>query len=286
MWANRDVDRQGWPRGMSSRRIESAPQGNNPSMSQSSDSLPRIVRPVPMATDGQGVILAVPHSVDARQRTAMDLLSRRVAHRLGCPVATGQVQRNTLHIDAPLAHLHAKGAREIVVAPMTFALLPFTVSLPRNLAAGSARYPGVSIRTADPIGGVVEVIEATIEVLGHSERTPDPNTRLIMLVPFAEREVVAHLCENTDVVSAAGWRDGHVAPMSANHGDVNLNGALDVGADGRVLLVPLTVTPGPFSSRVADVAEVLGVEAAVVSLHSSEVLTKLISRRVIAARRS
>ena len=75
-------------------------------------------RLTPMATDGQGVVLAVAASADTRQRTTMDLLARRVAHRLGCPVGTAQVQQGSVLLDAAISQLAAKGVRQAVVVPV------------------------------------------------------------------------------------------------------------------------------------------------------------------------
>ncbi len=144
-------------------------------------------RPLPMATDGQGVILAVPHSVDPRQRAAIDLLSRRVSHRLGCPTSPGQVQRGTLHVDAPLAELHAKGAREVVVAPLTLSDQTFDYSTPTSRSLAGARFGSVSLRNAGSLGGVAEVVSAVLESLALSERSPDPHTRVVLLLPFHDR---------------------------------------------------------------------------------------------------
>lgn len=239
-----------------------------------------------MATDGQGVILAVPHSVDARQRTAMDLLTRRVAHRLGCPVATGQVQHGVLHLSAPMTQLHAKGARDVVVVPLTFTAAPVVTDGKSAHPSGNGHPAGMSLRTAEPLGGEPEVIAAVVEALNQSERPPDRATRVVMLLPYADHPVTPRLRPHVHAIAAAGWRDGMVAVMPTNQADCQLNGALDVGPQGRVLLVPLTITPGPFSSRVAECAVRLGTEAANVSLHSCEALTKLICRRVLAARRA
>ena len=239
-----------------------------------------------MATDGQGVILATPHSVDARQRTAVDLLTRRVAHRLGCPAATGQVQHGVLHLGAPMSHLHAKGVRDVVVVPLTFIASPVVPDGTSTHPAGNGHPPGMNVRTAEPLGGEPEVIAAVIEALNQSERPPDPRTRVVMLLPYADHPVTSLLSPHVPAITAAGWRDGRVMVMPTNPADCTLNGALDVGPQGRVLLVPLTITPGPFSSRVAECAARLGTESANVSLHSCEALTKLICRRVVAARRA
>jgi sirohydrochlorin ferrochelatase len=243
-------------------------------------------RPIAMATDGQGVILATPHSVDARQRTALDLLGRRVAHRLGCPVAVGQVQNGVLHLDAPISTLHAKGAREIVVAPLTFAPMPMISDRTPPNREGARQFAGVSLRTADPLGGEPEVIDAVVEVLSNSERTPNPNTRIVMALPHADHPAVPALSAHVGALARAGWKQGVVVAMPPTDAPADLDGVLSVAPHERVLMVPLTIAPGAFGSRIADFARRSGVESASVSLHSADSLTRLICRRVSAARRA
>lgn len=245
----------------------------------------RQTRPLPMATDGQGVILAVPHSVDARQRAAIDLLSRRVSHRLGCPAAAGQVQRGTLHLDAPLADLHSKGAREIVVVPLTLTRQRFRLSQPAARSSAGSRLKSMSFRETEPLGGAPEIITTVIESLNHSERPPDPRTRVVLVLPFSERAAAGELEQHLELIAAAGWRDGRVHALPTSEPDCDLATALDPDDDGTSLLVPLVVAPGPFTDRVAKCAADHGVEMASVSFHASEALTSLIYRRVLNARR-
>ncbi|MCB0915958.1 MAG: hypothetical protein H6525_11875 [Actinobacteria bacterium] len=239
-----------------------------------------------MATDGQGVILAVPHSVDARQRAAIDLLSRRVSHRLGCPAAAGQVQRGTLHLDAPLADLHAKGAREIVVVPLTLTRHEFNYSEPPSRSASGSRRRSMSFRVTEPLGGAPEIITTVIESLNHSERLPDPSTRIVLVLPFAERAAAPELEKHLDLIAAAGWQDGRVHSLPTNGTDCELAGVLEPDPGRSSLLVPLVVAPGPFADRVAKCAAEHGVDMANVSFHASEALTALIYRRVLHARRA
>ncbi|MDQ1249993.1 MAG: hypothetical protein QG597_4370 [Actinomycetota bacterium] len=216
----------------------------------------------------------------------MDLLTRRVAHRLGCPVATGQVQQGVLHLDAPLRQLHAKGAREVVIAPLMLTAAPISLGSRPGRGEGPAHLSEVSLRQAEPLGGAPELIHAAMEALNNSERTPSTDTRIVLLVPHLDHPVLPGLSTHIGAVAAAGWRDGVVTTLPPNNAKCGLNGALDVGAHERVLLVPLTVAPGPFSSRVAECADLLGVESANVSLHSAEALTRLICQRVNTARRA
>jgi sirohydrochlorin ferrochelatase len=216
----------------------------------------------------------------------MDVLTRRVSHRLGCPVAAGQVQHGVLHLDAPLRNLHAKGAREIVAMPLRFAPAPMVMDSSIGRRDEAPYATGVAIREAQPLGGHQDVIDAAVEVLSNSERTPSRDTRVVMLVPHSEEPVVRQLAPFVDSIGAAGWRDGVVLPLPPNDADCGLNGALAVAPHEKVLLMPLAVAPGPFSARVAACAEQLGLDYASVSLHSAEALTKLICRRVNEARRA
>lgn len=239
-----------------------------------------------MATDGQGVILAVPHSVDPRQRAAIDLLSRRVSHRLGCPTSPGQVQRGTLHVDAPLAELHAKGAREVVVAPLTLSDQTFDYSTPTSRSLAGARLGSVSLRNAESLGGVPEVVSAVLESLALSERSPDPHTRVVLLLPFHDRMAQGELEQHLGQFTTAGWQDARIFSMPPESSKPDLSPVLNSGFDRGSLLVPLVIAPGPFRDRVAKCAADNGVEAAHTAFHNSTALTGLICRRVLEARRT
>lgn len=240
---------------------------------------------VASATDGQGVILAVPHSVDARHRTAIDLLARRVSHRLGCPVVVGHVQRGRLHVDAAIAELHARGSRRVVVAPLTFAYQPIEVVPPHPRSAAGIAMNHITVTHADHLGGNRMAIAALLESLQESERLPHPATRLAIVIPTSDAGAASDLRAHLPTIREAGWRDGVIAVLPTNSRDCGLNGALDGAGDASVLLAPLAITPGPFTERVSACAETLGVDNARVSLHSADQLCALICQRVTEARR-
>jgi sirohydrochlorin ferrochelatase len=239
-----------------------------------------------MATDGQGVILAVPHSVDPRQRAVIDLLSRRVSRRLGCPTAAGQMQRGTLYVDAPLEDLHAKGAREVVVAPLTLSDQRFEYSTPASRSSAGLRLGSVTFRNAGSLGGAPEVVDAVLESLENSERDPDPSTRVVLVLPFHEQSAQPELEQHLERFGAAGWKDGAVYTMPPNGTKPDMSRVLNSSTSGSALLVPLVVTSGPFCDRVAKCASDYGLDMAYAAFHSSVALTGLICRRVVDARRS
>lgn len=244
-------------------------------------------RPVSLAaaTDGQGVVLAVPYSSDARQRTSAELLARRVAHRLGCPVAVGQIQRGTLIADGSLRLLHDKGARRIVVAPAILVAGEGLEPGPRTLAQGSAL--NLTFAVAQPIGGHPDVVSAALELLSRSERTPRADTAIRLALPASDACAAAALELHLGQITAAGWGAAEVELLHAT-GEASFPCAGDAAAaDGttRRIVVAVTVLPGPFAARVVRAAETSGDDVIQQTLHASDACTRLIATRVVEARR-
>ena len=255
--------------------------------------MPR-TRLTPMATDGQGVVLAVAASADTRQRTTMDLLARRVAHRLGCPVATAQIQRGSVLIDAALDQLAAKGVRQAVVVPIE----AFPVAITDADSAG--RLPTamrgnnpIELRVAPGIGGDPAIIDAVLESLDASERTPSPDVAVLLGVPPVAAPIVRRLAERASSVTSAGWAGvGFVRVGSDVAGfEEELSRVAPLNGERTAVLVPLAVNPGPFVGRCEDLVtqavSPYGDKIAMVgtTLHATPTITRLIKERVVDARR-
>ncbi len=233
--------------------------------------IPRLV-PV-MSTDGQGVTLAYPFSSDAQQRPAIDVLARRVGHRLGCPIAVCGIQRGRPLLDGALERLTERGASSIVLAPLTFSLAVQPVGKPEITAVAS------------PLGGGDEVVRAVLESLACAEREPESHTHVVIVAPASEAGAIPDLRTQCAQERGHGWaaihatvlasdRTAAIASVQAMHADL-----------GRVLLVPLAVAPGPFVNHVSAVAGASGVDHTTQTLHATESLTKLLLTRVCDARR-
>lgn len=170
------------------------------------------------------------------------------------------------------------------MAPLTLAPLPFAVSEPNGIRAGRPTRPGMSVGRAGPLGGDADVLDAVLEALGHSERNADSRTRIVLVIPGRETPAKPQLARHLERFRVAGWRDATVVPLPATDADC-AQAVLKEAADDHTLLVPLAITPGPFSSRVNACGEQLGIPAAAVSLHASSSLIRLLGRRVVEARR-
>jgi len=253
-----------------------------------------------MATDGQGVLLAVSQASDTRQRTTMDMLSRRVSHRLGCPVAVVQIQRGAPLLQAPLTQLAAKGVRSAVLVPVE----PHLTTVSGFDATGELEYPlgglTVRVRLAESIGTDPQLIEGVIEALLTSERAPDPHTAIVVALPASLNGAGRLLADRQALVTAAGWAGVDTVTVPAtrdtsDHLDFNLTHASEQVK--RALVVPLAVNPGPFVSRCAELVANAGrtvnsttlaggIEFAPITLHSTNAVSQLIKDRVTQARRA
>lgn len=233
--------------------------------------IPRLV-PV-MSTDGQGVTLAFPFSSDAQQRPAIDVLARRVGHRLGCPIAVCGIQRGRPLLDGALERLTARGASSIVLAPLTFSLPVAEVTKPEIAAV------------AAPLGGGTSVVSAVLETLAHAERLPNPDTHVVIVVPASEAAIIPTLRQQCASEMDHGWGSLSAVVLASDRTSA-LTTATAMQADlGHVLLVPLAVAPGPFVTHVNVVALAGGMESTSQTLHSTEALTKLLLSRICHARR-
>lgn len=256
--------------------------------------MPR-TRLTPMATDGQGVVLAVAATADTRQRTTMDLLARRVAHRLGCPVATAQIQRGSVLMDAALDQLSAKGVRQAVVVPVE--AFPVTI----DDADADGRLPiarrgnySIELRVAPGIGGDPAIIDAVLESLDASERTPSTDVAVLVGVPPVAAPIVRNLAARAPAVISAGWAGlGFVRVGADVYGfESELSRVAPLDGERTAVFVPLAVNPGPFVGRCEDlVAQSLSpygdkIDIVGATLHATPTITTLIKQRVVEARRS
>ena len=165
--------------------------------------MPR-TRLTPMATDGQGVVLAVAATADTRQRTTMDLLARRVAHRLGCPVANAQVQHGSVLLDAAIDQLAAKGVRQAVVVPVeAFPVHIDGVDEQGRLAPVTRGSSVVELRVSPGIAADPALINAVLEVLDASERTPSADTAVLVAVPPVATVIVRSLASRATAAEAS-----------------------------------------------------------------------------------
>lgn len=252
-------------------------------------------RLTPMATDGQGVLLAVNQSSDTRQRTTMDVLSRRVAHRLGCPVSVVQVQRGVPLMQAPLEQLAAKGVHNTVMVPVDpyqtriESLNPESGQLDAKVNSST-----VNVRLADGIGADPQLIDALLEALQAAERSPDPDTALVVGVPQTHNGMIRRLSTKSDAVRAAGWGGlGFVEiPVQDGQSDQPPSARMAPPLPPSALFVPLAVNPGPFVTRCENIAPNLKayfsaeVAFAPTTLHATTTLGQMIRDRVQQARRT
>ena len=233
--------------------------------------IPRLV-PV-MSTDGQGVTLAFPFSSDAQQRPAIDVLARRVGHRLGCPIAVCGIQRGRPLLDGALERLTTRGASNIVLAPLTFSLPVQSVAQPEIAAV------------AAPLGGGPAVVAAVLESLACAERLPDPEMHVVIVAPASEAAVIPALRDECAQEDGHGWGSLSVVVMASERAPAVAAVQAMRERLGRVLLVPLSVAPGPYVAHVSSVAQAGGVDHTTQTLHATEALTKLLLCRVCSARR-
>lgn len=254
--------------------------------------MPR-TRLTPMATDGQGVILAVPQSADTRLRTTMDLLARRVAHRLGCPVAIAQVQRGVPLIDAAVEQLATKGVRHIVMVPVE----SYPVYIDGFDAEGMRRITlrgerNVTVSLAPGLGGDPALIDAVLEALEASERTPSRDTAVIIGVPELAERVVSSLLPHAGAVADAGWAGVRFVrvPGQVAQFEEELRQALPVNGETGAVFLPLTVNPGAFASRCEDLVSQTPspyddkIDIVSTTLHATTTISQLIRARVMQTR--
>ena len=249
----------------------------------------------PMATDGQGVGLAVAASADTRQRTTMDLLARRVAHRLGCPVATAQVQSGAVLADAALDQLATKGVRQaVIVAVEAFPVRIDGVDSQGRLEPATRGTKVVELRVAPGIGADPTLVDAVLESLDASERTPSGDVAVLVGVPPVAASVVRQLATRAAAATAAGWAGLGFVRVGADVADfeAELAQAAPLNGERTAVLVPLAVNPGPFVSRCEDLAAQATspygdkIDMVGATLHATPTITKLIKQRVVDARRS
>lgn len=253
-------------------------------------------RLTPMATDGQGVLLAVNQSSDTRQRTTMDILARRVAHRLGCPVAVVNVQRGVPLMQAPIEQLAAKGVRNVVLVPVD----PY-----QPLVKGFADQPegvevrvgpsSVRVRLADGVVADPLLVDAMLEALITSERSPDPEATVIVALPESMNGLARRLSRKDSAVKTAGWGGLGFVDVPSQDPDPSSQLPLRLVSEPltpRGLVVPLAVNPGAFVVRCEAVSAHIeshfsgGVEFAPITLHSTTVLGQMIKDRVQVTRRN
>lgn len=256
--------------------------------------MPR-TRLTPMATDGQGVVLAVAASADTRQRTTMDLLARRVAHRLGCPVATAQIQRGSVLLDAALGQLTAKGVRQAVIVPVeAFPVTIDGVDHDGRLPSANHSNQRIELRVAPGIGGEPAIIDAVLESLAASERSPSPETAVLIGVPPVAAPVVRTLAARATAVASAGWAGLGFVRVGADVAafESELSRVAPLNGERNAVLVPLAINPGPFVSRCEDLVSQAAspygdkVDMVAATLHATPTITTLIRQRVVHARRS
>lgn len=255
--------------------------------------MPR-TRLTPMATDGQGVILAVPHTADTRLRTTMDLLARRVSHRLGCPVAMAQIQRDAPLLDAPVEQLSAKGVQQIVVVPVE----SYPVYIDGFDAEGLRRVSvrgdrSVTLRLAQGLGGDPLLVDAVLEALEASERTPSTETAVLIGIPEMAERVIPSLAQRSRAVTEAGWAGvGFVrVPGQVAQFEQELERTVPINGETAAVFVALTVNPGAFASRCEDLVSQTPspyqdkIEVVSTTLHATPTISNLIRARVVQARR-
>lgn len=227
------------------------------------------------ATDGQGVIVAFPFASQTQQRPAVDLLARRVGHRLGCPVETCALTRGQPLLDGALRRLTDRSARSIVVSPATFTL-PLTMH--------RAGPHGTQLRLAAPLGGGEAVVQAVADALAAADRPASSSVRVIVAVPSSEASVGARLAEHLPVLVDRGWRDGVTVVVSPNAEEADRSLAAASGGHDSIA-VALSIAPSPFVGFVGASAQRIGIDAITQTLHCSESLTQLVVTQINAARR-
>lgn len=248
-------------------------------------------RPMPMATDGQGVVLAVPQSVDSRQRTALDLLARRVAHRMGRPVAIGHVRQSTLLAGAPLKSLHGRGVREVVVVPLSIGAMRLWSEVDLGGPETAALARSMELTRSAPLGGDPAIIEGVREMLARSERPADPRTTLELVLSGLDVSAADDLRAPLPSLVEDGWAAARLHVLETNGGAAGAadpRGAAGVASDtgtSRVLVIGLALAPGQFLDRVAQHAHRSGAQMLPATLHSTESLTQAICERITSARR-
>lgn len=255
--------------------------------------MPR-TRLTPLATDGQGVVLAVSATADTRQRTTMDLLARRVAHRLGCPVATAQIQHGAILLDAALDQLAPKGVRQAVVVPVeAFPVMVNGVGPDGRIPSPTRGNYRVELRLAPGIGGDPAMVDAVLETLDASERTPSPDVAVLIGLPPVAASAARPLATRAACVTAAGWAGLGFVSVGADvpEFEAELRRVAPLDDERTAVLVPLAVNPGPFVSRCEDLvtqaASPYGDKIDIVgtTLHATPAVTSLIRQRVLDARR-
>jgi sirohydrochlorin ferrochelatase len=243
-----------------------------------------------MATDGQGVVLAVPQSVDSRQRTALDLLARRVSHRMGRPVVIGHVRQATLLGGAPLKSLHGRGVREVVVVPLSIGRLRLSPEIELGGPETAALARSMSVALSEPLGGDPAIIEGVQEMLARSERAADPGTTLELVLSGLDASAAEALRGPLPDLRADGWADARLHVLGtdgpgAADGPARVTSGRTPRGDARLLVVGLAITPGQFLDRVAQHARQSGGHLLPATLHSTEALSRAICERISSARR-
>ena len=227
------------------------------------------------ATDGQGVIVAFPFASQTQQRPSIDLLARRVGHRLGCPVETCALTRGQPLLDGALRRLSDRSARSIVVAPATFTL-PLSM---QRMSPAVAR-----LRVAAPLGGGEAVVQSVADALAAADRPADDAVRVVIAIPASEVAMASLLGPHLPVLAARGWGDGAavVVPPQPSEAEEALASVIE---GHPAIVVALSIAPSPFVGFVGAAAQRVGADAITQTLHSSESLTQLVVTQVNAARR-
>lgn len=198
-------------------------------------------------------------------------------------------------MDAALDQLATKGVRQAVVVPVE--AFPVTI----DGADPDGRLPSIrrghhlmDIRLAAGLGGDPAIIDAVLEALDSSERTPSADVAVLVGVPPVAAPIVRSLATRAPSVTAAGWAGLGFVRVGADVAgfETDLSRAVPLNGERTAVFVPLAVNPGPFVGRCEDlVTQAVSpygdkIDVVGATLHATPTITTLIKQRVVDARRS
>lgn len=105
---------------------------------------------------------------------------------------------------------------------------------------------------------------------------------MVIVAPASEAAVIPALRDECAQEDGHGWGSLSVVVMASERAPAVAAVQAMRERLGRVLLVPLSVAPGPYVAHVSNVAQAGGVDHTTQTLHATEALTKLLLSRCAA----
>lgn len=233
---------------------------------------------VGVASDGNGVVLAYPFVNHAQQHPAINLVARRLGHRLNCPVVVCPSAHGRAILDGALTQLHSRGVRSAVTVPLTF-----TQGI--TLTDSTFKQSPLRVFTAGPLGVGSETFTAIRETFESAEAHPQPNVMVVLAIAAADAEIAFTLQDFDANQHLPGWAGftPWIVPTQAAQARAELTEI--VSQFSEVLVMPLSLAPGPFVQAVWSTASALDVPCLSSTLHNAPSLTTALYKRVCEARR-